>query len=1692
MEIIELKVQVRDENAKLELKNIQALADKLQNQTVKVKVEVVGGDKVSRELTAAINAQARLLEAKNQELRLTEKIAAAEGQAANRARQSAAEHERAAQAGGSAVQVQRTFGEVVGQVDQRLISNVKGMTEYIRGMEGMSNASVRANGAVGKFGTQFQKFTATVKNTDGGFSVFTFAANKATGEVHKMEKGVDSTDRSLVHMGDTFLNVYGKIIKWAVLTTIFYAPVRLLRQALDEMKAVDSEMVTIRKVTGASKEEMAGLERQAYKTAAAYGQMASGYLNAAAEFAKAGYQDLAAGLGELAVKTKVVGDTDQATANQFLLSVDAAYKYKGSIEGLERVLDGANEIGNRYATSVQKIAEGMGIVSSNAALAGISVDKLMAAIGTITAVTQRSGNEAARALRAVIMNIQGDVGALIDEETGEVVSQESVDQAKASLTELGIATREVKDGVEALRDPMAVIGDLARMFQEGAITGKQLTEVVTGLGGKLRSNQLSALIQNWDMYLGMLDTYAGSMGSADAELSIYLDSWEAKTNQLSAAWTEFVAKTVDTEWIKSLIDLGIGLLDVGDELGVTLSLILGIVIALKAAKLVEYGGKAVAQIKEVWTALRLALQNLKALKNGVDLTTLSTSQWLSVLGVGISVLSACVMAYRQVKQEIAEHRQESIKAGQAMAEENRRIQDLYAAYIQAEQAVKEGTGSRKDFEAATSALLSAMGYEGAAVEYLAEQYGGLSNAVQQVTLETLKQQLIVMQDAFNAAQKDLAEFGADFPNKYNYLVGFGETGDPASILNTISALEKYLSELRETGQGSSDLYNIIYQGWNDLSKAMEPYTTAVENLNAVAANQMTRMQESLPTTVDELERFRESLVATALASRDAGKAFVGTDEQVRLAVDSAINSMPELAMLISDLEKVHDKITALRTPLDALPGVLAKVQGRYELLAKAQKEMDESGALSVATVSTLLEKYPELSGYLELTADGYVLTRGALEDYMDTQQAEYEISLNEAKQAAIQRINQENDEKIAIGATTQAIKEKLAALKAEAGANMAAVRQRAIHSSGEDRERYWQEYDQIKAEADAFENAITEIENAEASIIGFQAARTMLGRDSAGGGKGKSEKETDPWKEEADSLLKEYRHLRAMELMTDREYYDKVSALDAKYFAGRDEYVDEHRSLLEELFQLQRQLDEGWFTGKEQDLELMGRQGAGVDGQVAVYREIMARAHELAQAAREAGAEEDGAYIQGMVDRWWEAFGAIKDLQDSELEEMMSGYEDYVEVHNYWGDWSTDSEVRTWKRALAELEAYYAKRGEKDEAYYKWRDTLERNYYESVLDLWDELGAAVDKVLSNAKEKMQDRVNAIDEIIDARKKEREEEEDQLELEEKRLAVEEARKKLRDAENERTVRVLRGETWEWVYDAKAVKDAREEAEKAKQELQEYEDELKFQAGIDELEAQKDAIQREYEAFADTWKDIKASIEDPGRDMADILNDIAAEGLPRMKAQVDSVVDLLNRLSSAGYGGGNKGGESGGASMGLGGAGGAGVSGSAKTIADYAKDYADARARGDAASMAAANQAANALREMIGDKPQDASQDINHIRNQGKGKSYDSGGVALGRGVMVKDTDRRESVLGPELTAAILEPTTSLEFERFTKGLGILLGTVETGSRAMVDGASGAGSDSHDVNYYINGLQVPREAAEQRPLSEVLRTLRLQIN
>lgn len=482
-----------------------------------------------RDFSARLGETTRVVATLNKE---TGDLAVTQQTVTRNYRQQAQAAEKAAAAELKATRQANAYLQQQTRAAQNTPYNPTAMQRQIEGMVGIGNATKNAADSAGVFERAF------LNSSD------------------KVQKGTKEMTEKTNLLGDSFTNAYLKMLQWQVMGTIVSKTIGAFRDAISTMKAVDDEMVTVRKVTGFTAEQMEELRDRAYETASAYGEAADEYLNSVAAFARAGYGEQADALAELATKTKLVGDTNAETAQQFLLSVDAAYQYKGNIEALTKVLDGANEIDNKYATSIEKLAEGLGTVAPVAAQAHVGIDELTAAIGTITAVTQRSGSEAARAFRALVLNIVGDTKTEIDEgvtwTTGEIAGLKDV------IRQYAPAAYEAAKATGEVIDPMEAIGGLAQSMKDGLLTEQKLMEMVSDIGGKLRTSQLLALIQNWDMYQSMLKDYANAVGSADKEVENALDSWTRKTNILKNEWTEFIQSMVSTDAVKGGLDVLIG------------------------------------------------------------------------------------------------------------------------------------------------------------------------------------------------------------------------------------------------------------------------------------------------------------------------------------------------------------------------------------------------------------------------------------------------------------------------------------------------------------------------------------------------------------------------------------------------------------------------------------------------------------------------------------------------------------------------------------------------------------------------------------------------------------------------------------------------------------------------------------------------------------------------------------------------------------------------------------------------------------------------------------------------------------------------------------------------------------------------------------------------------------------------------
>ena len=1469
----------------------------------------------------------------------------------------------------------------------------------------------------------------------------------------KVQKGTKEITEKTNLLGDSFTNVYLKMLQWQVMGTIVSKTIGAFRDAISTMKAVDDEMVTVRKVTGFTAEQMEELRDRAYETASAYGEAADEYLNSVAAFARAGYGEQADALAELATKTKLVGDTTAETAQQFLLSVDAAYQYKGNIDALTKVLDGANEIDNKYATSIEKLAEGLGTVAPVAAQAHVGIDELTAAIGTITAVTQRSGSEAARAFRALVLNIVGDTKTEIDEgvtwTTGEIAGLKDV------IRQYAPAAYEAAKATGEIIDPMEAIGGLAQSMEHGLLTEQKLMEMVSDIGGKLRTSQLLALIQNWDMYQSMLKDYANAVGSADEEISNAMDSWTRKTNILKNEWTEFIQSMVSTDTVKGGLDVLIGTVEVlNTDLGraavtagaVSLGLV-GIQAAAKGAT------AAVAKLSAAGIAMNPWIVAIGLAAGAFSLVWQATEDYRKSLDALNTEIESSTTKLEENKKRLdeinatnwADLTPEILSERDALEAENAELE----RQIQKYKDLAEVKGSHVN----NNGTISVLGYQAKASGTVSEASRTDGTAGADTGLRTWTQSAATAKEAIDAAT-------ASLENAYQVMDG------------TIAATTKRTQVTLE----GADAYNYLRSAANDL-------ITTLDTEHALTADEVLTYNDLIkvmPQYIDYLAKNGEQ---------------TGELKQLLDLLTAAYSRAAEAAKETADATaSAGDEAGAAASQYGSLAEMVDEVSARYNLLKTAQDETNKTGVVSANTLSALLSKYPDLLGYLEQTENGYKLTKGAVEDYIEAQKTQCRVALADAKSAAESVITQEIQKAYGYNATTEAIYEQIIAMQ-----DLAAVAPTAAN-------------DQLSG-----------------------LRRTLLM-------KGVPEEQIAKLLNGAKDYNAKLKEVQSRLVALNNIKVGSVST--SKSSTGKSE-KDAELERLKDIVSL-----------RKSELSLMQERGDSTADQIAKMREIQAALHAQAEYMRGIGASQ--ADINALSTEHWKITKQIQELEENRLDELksiVSLRKSELSLMQERGDSTADqiAKMREIQQALLAQAGYLKEIGGSQEDI----NALATEYYRinsQIKDLqealWKELEDAVNKKLEEAAEARDKQTAAIDKQIEALRDAKEAEDEALKLEELKAAVLEKQNALLDAQKERTVRVFNAASgqWEWEANASSVKSAQDAYEKAKEDLAEYERELALQREIDELEAKKKLIEETYETLKAEWKAITDSLQEPTREIDDILSDLAANGTPKMREQVEAVNGLLGKLNeyiagamndiqqagqqaaNAVGGGGyhfdynkNPGGGWTQAEMneGFKPSGGSGGGGGGYHF-DYNKNpgggWTDAEMNegfrpssgGSKGSWRDTTAEATGVKNSIRGPDLSRRTDLaGKVVNQGtntvtydkKGyavkatpnttkaskKKYDSGGILEGLGG-IKATERDEIVIPPFLAEKMLEPSADSTFQKRMSELGWLYGAGNRGDSPLEKTVMSRTSyDHYGDSYSVNGVQIGAEAADRLTVAQVMRAL-----
>ena len=364
---------------------------------------------------------------------------------------------------------------------------------------------------------------------------------------------------------------------------------------------------------------------------------------------------------------------------------------------------------------------------------------------------------------------------------------------------------------------------------------------------------------------------------------------------------------------------------------------------------------------------------------------------------------------------------------------------------------------------------------------------------------------------------------------------------------------------------------------------------------------------------------------------------------------------------------------------DTMEGISSLTEA-YELIQEVKEELKDTGNISAETLSSMQDKYEDLTEPISLFNAGLITSEElvlALSEAYEADKTNFENSINSKILALPEFYNSLGEnQKQAIDDLAESYGVDLSNFKSVEGKKLnfqAEIIQKLANNyarySGKSLEDlklqrsklgsfissqkdFYLEYGHfsnlvipsgLQVEYNALDNTITEIEsfnNRLNDIIAgnletytFDPTKYIKPEKS----KGSKSKEKDAWLEAYEKERAKIDHERQMDLISTAEYRDKLVALDNKYLAGREKYLDKHQKIQEEIYDL----DKGFV---QDELSVLSDLEGTEEEKIKAYNKLISIANtEIARALNE-GIVDSSDYIKGLRKDVSDAGKAIEEL----------------------------------------------------------------------------------------------------------------------------------------------------------------------------------------------------------------------------------------------------------------------------------------------------------------------------------------------------------------------------------------------------------------------------------------------------------------
>ena len=405
-----------------------------------------------------------------------------------------------------------------------------------------------------KFEAEYNELFDAIKNGSYSFEEAQMKVSKFQNACHQAGLETETLGQKL-----------SRLFKEHFQTAIAMAGVAMVKQGLrevyDNVLELDTAVTELKKVSKMTGDEMNEYLDRTATNARELGANISDLVSSTADWKRLGYTDKdSEELARVSALMANVGDQidNATTASSYLISTMQGFGLVA--DDAEHLLDCMNQIANTEPVSMNDLGIIMQKSSAAMSAAGNTYQETLSLAAAVNGVLQDS-EASGTYLKTLSMYLRA---SKTDAENAGIAT----DGMASSVSELRSELKQLA-GVDIMKDDNTfkstyqIMKELSEVWKDlSDTTQANITELIAGKRG---GQSTSALLNNFSVAEDAMKQALNSSGSAMRENQTYMDSLQAKLNQLDSAFQKFSTDLMKSDIPKFFVDLATVFVDGADN-----------------------------------------------------------------------------------------------------------------------------------------------------------------------------------------------------------------------------------------------------------------------------------------------------------------------------------------------------------------------------------------------------------------------------------------------------------------------------------------------------------------------------------------------------------------------------------------------------------------------------------------------------------------------------------------------------------------------------------------------------------------------------------------------------------------------------------------------------------------------------------------------------------------------------------------------------------------------------------------------------------------------------------------------------------------------------------------------------------------------------------------------------------------------